>query len=139
MKRIAALLPLLALAACQDVVSPPPAAEPSIPLPSVSVSGGGYIVVLKEGANPRSVAALLGINPRFVYTDAINGFAAMPCQTEASIGEMAGFISELIERLKKAQATQGNWLELAKFLAFGFVRTLSTVQRQVSAYGDPLP
>jgi subtilisin family serine protease len=76
MKRIFAALPLLALAACQDVVSPPPAAEPSIPLPAVSVSGGGYIVVLKAGANPRSVAALLGISPRFVYTDAVNGFAA---------------------------------------------------------------
>ncbi len=73
---IRALLPLLALAACQDATSPPAAGGPSVPTPSASVSGGGYIVVLKEGANPRSVAALLGITPRFVYTAAINGFAA---------------------------------------------------------------
>jgi subtilisin family serine protease len=76
MKRIAALLPLLALAACQDVTIPPAKEVTTVPNPSVQVSGGGYIVVLKEGANPRSVAALLGINPRFVYTAAINGFAA---------------------------------------------------------------
>src|SRR5688500_13300563 len=75
-KYISALLPLLALAACQDVTSPPAAGGPGGPVSSASVSGGGYIVVLKEGANPRSVAALLGITPRFVYTAALNGFAA---------------------------------------------------------------
>ena len=37
---------------------------------------GEYIVVLKEGANPRSVAAVAGVEPAFVYTAALNGFAA---------------------------------------------------------------
>ncbi|HEU0302399.1 MAG TPA: S8 family peptidase [Longimicrobium sp.] len=76
MKRICTLLPLLALAACQDVAAPPSPVAAGGPASSAQVRGGGYIVVLKEGANPRSVAALLGINPRFVYTDAVNGFAA---------------------------------------------------------------
>ncbi len=37
---------------------------------------GHYIVVLNEGANPRSVAAVAQVNPRFVYTAALNGFSA---------------------------------------------------------------
>ncbi|HEY0603063.1 MAG TPA: S8 family peptidase [Herpetosiphonaceae bacterium] len=35
-----------------------------------------YIVVLKTGANSRSVAAVAGINPQHVYESALNGFAA---------------------------------------------------------------
>ncbi|HEX2210782.1 MAG TPA: S8 family peptidase [Longimicrobium sp.] len=75
MKRSLALLSLLALAACSDQTKVPTNAEPSIPLPSVSPDGG-YIVVLREGANPTSVAAVAGIRPRFVYTAVLNGFAA---------------------------------------------------------------
>jgi len=37
---------------------------------------GDYIVVLKEGADPRSVAALAQADPKHLYTAAINGFAA---------------------------------------------------------------
>jgi subtilisin family serine protease len=33
------------------------------------------MVVLDEGADPRSVAAVAGVNPRYVYSAAINGFA----------------------------------------------------------------
>jgi subtilisin family serine protease len=36
---------------------------------------GAYIINLKEGADPRSVAAVAGVSPRFVYS-IINGFAA---------------------------------------------------------------
>ena len=72
MKRTLALLPLLALAAaCSQDAGP---LEPAAP--TLSRSGGGdYVVVLKEDANPRSVAALLGINPKHVYTSVLNGFA----------------------------------------------------------------
>jgi subtilisin family serine protease len=35
-----------------------------------------YIVVLKNGGDPRSVAAVAGVKPAFVYTAALNGFAA---------------------------------------------------------------
>jgi subtilisin family serine protease len=42
-----------------------------------------YIVVLKDGANPRSVAAVLGLKPIHVYESALNGFAA-----ELSAGQL---------------------------------------------------
>jgi subtilisin family serine protease len=35
-----------------------------------------YIVVVKDGADARSVAAISGVSPRFVYTAALNGFSA---------------------------------------------------------------
>ncbi|CAA9313687.1 MAG: Alkaline serine exoprotease A precursor [uncultured Gemmatimonadetes bacterium] len=76
MNRILALLPLLALAACADTASAPTAADPSAPLLSASASGK-YIVVVGEGADPRSVAAVAGVSPRYVYTAALNGFAAV--------------------------------------------------------------
>ncbi|HEX5870913.1 MAG TPA: S8 family peptidase [Longimicrobium sp.] len=75
MKRTLALLSLLALAACSDQTNAPTAAAPSAPVSAVSPDGG-YIVVLREGANPTSVAAVSGIRPKSVYTAAVNGFAA---------------------------------------------------------------
>jgi len=70
----------LALAACSDVQDPTSAR----PAPGESVRAaapgraipGSYIVVLNEGADPRSVAAVAQVSPRYVYTAAINGFAA---------------------------------------------------------------
>ncbi|HEX6291567.1 MAG TPA: S8 family peptidase [Herpetosiphonaceae bacterium] len=35
-----------------------------------------YIVVLKEGANPRAVAAVAGVTPKYEYDAVLNGFAA---------------------------------------------------------------
>ncbi|HEX5724023.1 MAG TPA: S8 family peptidase, partial [Longimicrobiaceae bacterium] len=37
---------------------------------------GQYIVVLQENANPRWVAGQAGVNPRYVYSGGIRGFAA---------------------------------------------------------------
>jgi hypothetical protein len=37
---------------------------------------GQYIVVVKPDADPRSVAAVAGAEPRHVYSAALNGFAA---------------------------------------------------------------
>jgi subtilisin family serine protease len=37
---------------------------------------GSYIVTLREGADPRSVAAIARVEPSHVYTSALNGFAA---------------------------------------------------------------
>jgi subtilisin family serine protease len=75
--RFAAAAALLALAACADPSPTAGRAPEAAPLlAGVSAVQGEYIVVLNEGANPRSVAAVAGVNPRYVYTAALNGFAA---------------------------------------------------------------
>jgi subtilisin family serine protease len=76
MKRSLALLPLLALAACADTPSAPSASPAGPATVRSTAADGKYIVVLNEGADPRSVAAVSGVNPRFVYTAVLNGFAA---------------------------------------------------------------
>src|SRR5687768_12989509 len=67
------------LAACADQGSEPEVASRTTSAPVYSAQGaaveGSYIVVLKEGANARGVAALAGVHPRFVYGAALNGFA----------------------------------------------------------------
>ena len=77
MKKLALLLPL-AIAACSDE-SPAPVTAPTQEAPLYSASAAGiqdqYIVVLNEGANARSVAAVAGVSPRYVYGAALNGFA----------------------------------------------------------------
>ena len=68
---------VMALAACSDE-SPVSAGADLVPVLSAGARGieGQYIVVVSEGADPRSVAAVAGASPRYVYTAAINGFAA---------------------------------------------------------------
>jgi subtilisin family serine protease len=71
---------LAALAACGDSATGPAAAaaDGAAPL-HAAVSGGiagEYVVVLREGADPVSVAAVAGVHPRHVYTAALTGFAA---------------------------------------------------------------
>jgi hypothetical protein len=83
MRRTLALVPLLALAAAcaQDAGNPlQPAA------PAASATAGRYIVVMKPGtfSGPRhsvsmsigDMAGRAGISPRYVYTSALQGFAA---------------------------------------------------------------
>jgi aqualysin 1 len=75
MTRSRALLPLLVIAAaCADGAAP---LSPNAPSAARGAAApGSYVVVLKDDANPRSVAALLGINPHRVYTASLQGFAA---------------------------------------------------------------
>ncbi|HEX5869216.1 MAG TPA: S8 family peptidase [Longimicrobium sp.] len=76
--RMSAACVLLALAACADaspVSTEAPGAAPLLAAASRGIDGQ-YIVVLHEGADPRSVAAVAGIHPRHVYTAALNGFSA---------------------------------------------------------------
>ena len=79
MKRSLALLPFLTLAACSDgsdVVTS--ARAPEAPVFAAAAGqgiDGSYMVVLHDGADPRSVAAVAGVNPRYVYSAALNGFA----------------------------------------------------------------
>jgi subtilisin family serine protease len=69
------------LAACSDqdptsaVRAPEGGARLQMAAPGRGIEGH-YIVVLKEGADPRSVAAVAKADPRHVYTAALNGFAA---------------------------------------------------------------
>jgi subtilisin family serine protease len=69
---------VLALAACSDQSPVGSRATVAAPLMSAGANAieGSYIVVLNEGANPRSVAAVAGVEPGFVYTAALNGFSA---------------------------------------------------------------
>jgi subtilisin family serine protease len=81
MKRSLTPLAVAALglaAACSDAGPVQPAAAPDGAPVLTSAQGidGQYIVVLNEGGNPRSVAAVAGVSPRYVYTSAVNGFAA---------------------------------------------------------------
>ncbi len=82
MKRSVTSLAVAALvfaAACSDAGTPTQSAAVDGGAPLLSVAGGidgQYIVVLNEGANPRSVAAVAGVSPRYVYTATVNGFAA---------------------------------------------------------------
>ncbi|HEU4883942.1 MAG TPA: S8 family peptidase [Longimicrobium sp.] len=84
MKRTLTPLALAALAvtaACSDGAQAPLAAPGAGGAPLLSAAPGKgipgeYIVVLNDGTNPRSVAAVAGVNPRYVYEAAIDGFAA---------------------------------------------------------------
>jgi subtilisin family serine protease len=75
--RLAAAAALLALAACADQTPTAGRAADAAPLLAAgNAIEGRYVVVLREGADPRSVAAVAGVHPRYVYTAALNGFAA---------------------------------------------------------------
>jgi subtilisin family serine protease len=74
----------LALAACGGELNAPESLEQAdlgeSMAPLMMAAGdqgipGAYIINLKDGADPRSVAAIAGVSPRHVYT-IINGFAA---------------------------------------------------------------
>src|SRR5215207_9854072 len=71
---------VLALAACSDQgpTAAAPGRQAAAPVLAASANGidGDYVVVLNEGADPRSVAAIAGVDPRHVYTAALNGFSA---------------------------------------------------------------
>ncbi|HEX8360558.1 MAG TPA: S8 family peptidase [Longimicrobium sp.] len=76
-KPLAATAVLAALAACSDQPESPVASSPVAVRPAASRAiEGSYVVVLKEGADPRSVAAIAKVDPRHVYTAALTGFAA---------------------------------------------------------------
>ena len=78
MKRSLLLLVPAALAACQDAPHPAAAPAPSAPLFAAAGAAveGRYIIVLKEGSKPRSVAAISKVAPDYVYEHALTGFAA---------------------------------------------------------------
>jgi subtilisin family serine protease len=98
----------LALTACSDV-SAPTAALPTdgAPLhaaaPGTAIDGD-YIIVLKDGADPRSVAAIAGVEPGFVYTAALNGFSASLNQGQLNALQHNPNV-EFVEEDARVQAT----------------------------------
>jgi subtilisin family serine protease len=68
----------LFLAACSDTGTGTATVEHTAPVLSAAVNGidGQYIVVVREGANAASVAAVAGVTPEHVYTSVLNGFSA---------------------------------------------------------------
>ncbi|MBA4159580.1 MAG: S8 family peptidase [Gemmatimonadetes bacterium] len=80
MKRSLALLLPLALVACQDSHQPFSPSEEDIGssfsrAASSEVIPGRFIVTLREGASPAAVAGAHGVQPDYVYTHVLNGFA----------------------------------------------------------------
>ncbi|HEU0302560.1 MAG TPA: S8 family serine peptidase [Longimicrobium sp.] len=76
-----ALSALALMAACSDGTQSPLATPDGGTAPLLSAApgkaiSGQYIVVLNDGADPRSVAALAGVTPQHVYTAALDGFSA---------------------------------------------------------------
>ncbi|HEY0015978.1 MAG TPA: S8 family peptidase [Longimicrobium sp.] len=76
-----ALAALAVTAACSDggptqIAAPGTGGAPLFAAAPGTGVDGEYIVVLKDGANPHSVAAITGAGPRHVYTAALNGFSA---------------------------------------------------------------
>lgn len=77
--RLLGLVVLPMITACADqTTAPEPAVVDVAPLFSAASAGieGSYIVVLKEQANPRAVAALAGVTASHVYEHTLRGFAA---------------------------------------------------------------
>jgi subtilisin family serine protease len=104
---LAATAILATLAACSDQADSP-IAPSSTPAPVRSAAGaaieGSYVVVLKEGANPRSVAAIAQVEPRYVYTAALTGFAAQLNQGQLNALQHNPNV-EYIEQDARVQAT----------------------------------
>ncbi|HEX5869389.1 MAG TPA: S8 family serine peptidase [Longimicrobium sp.] len=112
MKRTLTPLALTALAltaACSDGGQAPLASAGGRTAPVLSAApgkgvDGQYIVVLNDKANPRSVAAIAGVSPRFVYTAALNGFAAELNQGQLNALQHNGAV-DYIQQDQQVQAS----------------------------------
>jgi subtilisin family serine protease len=112
MKRTLTPLALGALAfaaACSDAGQAPLATPAGRTAPLLAAQAGRgvegqYIVVLGEGANPHSVAAIAGVTPQYVYTAALNGFAATLNQGQLNALQHNGAVA-YIQQNQQVQAT----------------------------------
>jgi subtilisin family serine protease len=106
------VLSLLALAACADASSPVAGATAdAAPLLNAATGRGipgEYIVVLREGADPRSVAAVAGVSPRHVYTAALNGFSARLNDGQLNALRHSPKV-EYVEQDQEVRATAAPW------------------------------
>ena len=69
-----AALPLVALSLAPAATAAP--ASVAVDRADAVAIPDSYIVTVRDGSNPLHVATALGVKPTFVYTSAINGFAA---------------------------------------------------------------
>ncbi|HEX6291565.1 MAG TPA: S8 family peptidase [Herpetosiphonaceae bacterium] len=77
MKRLAGLFMSGLMLAASVLVGGQAEASPARVIPAQGKAlENQYIVVLKEGANPRAVAAVAGVTPKYEYDAVLNGFAA---------------------------------------------------------------
>ncbi|WP_257455091.1 S8 family peptidase [Archangium lipolyticum] len=89
MRNVLFLGSVLSLAACggneMDMAADDELGQSVAPLhqaaPGLRVDGD-YIVKLKDGAEARSVAAILGVSPNLVYSQAVNGFSVTLNETQ---------------------------------------------------------
>jgi subtilisin family serine protease len=109
---LAAVAMLGLAAACSDgdptgsAVRAPGAAPLLSAAPGRGIEGQ-YIVVLNDGANPRSVAAIAGVTPHHVYTAALNGFSATLNAGQLNALQRQGAVNYIEEdQLVTAAATQ---------------------------------
>ncbi|WP_420130006.1 S8 family serine peptidase [Longimicrobium sp.] len=109
-----ALAALAFAAACSDAGEAPLASPGGRTAPVLSASpgrgiDGQYIVVLNEGANPHTVAAVTGAAAGHVYTAALNGFSANLTQGQVTALQHNPAVAYIQQNgTVQASATQSN-------------------------------
>ncbi len=110
-QRLALIATVFAVTACMDAPTTPMSAE--IPA-SFSAAGsdaipGRFIVTLRDGASPESVARDHGVSPDYVYTAALNGFAgAMSDAARSGLLRDARVSRVEPDGIARASTTQSN-------------------------------
>ncbi|MDQ3516087.1 MAG: protease inhibitor I9 family protein, partial [Gemmatimonadota bacterium] len=85
-KKLGALLGLAVAVACNDLASPVPVSSVSPKAALVAEEGsipGSYIVLADWNTNALSLATSYGVQPKYVYEELVNGFAAAMPSTVA--------------------------------------------------------
>ncbi len=85
-RKLGALLGLAVVAACSDLASPVPVSSVSPKVALVAEDGsipGNYIVLADWNTNALSLATSYGVQPKYVYEELVNGFAAVMPSTVA--------------------------------------------------------
>jgi subtilisin family serine protease len=100
-----------AVAACQDAPAPlaPSASDVAVFSQADGVIPGRFIVTLREGAAPVAVAGDHGVQPDYVYTHVLNGFAgAMSTAARSGLLQDARVLRVEPDGIARTTATQSN-------------------------------